>query len=141
MNNPQRSDHQEYAQQNYVVLRAQEEVTSFGNYLKLRKVCISSSLRAKAIQQIIEMQTFREYKMDTMFMAVSIFDKYMFLASKANVRLDTSTTSMHTLVCTCLLIAAKFEQPKKPDFQNMVYALHEMKGVKVSKKALVQQEQ
>lgn len=77
--------------------------------------------------------------MDTMFMAVCIFDRYLFLATRGHLHFDIK--QMNALVCTCLLIAAKFEQPKKPDFQNMVYALQELKGAQVTKGALIALEQ
>lgn len=48
---------------------------------------------------------------------------------------------MNAFLCTCLLIAAKFEQPKKPDFFNMVYAIQELKGISVEKEKLIELEQ
>ena len=74
-----------------------------------------------------------------MFMASSIFDRYLFLASMGHFKFDIK--QMNAFVCTCLLIAAKFEQPKKPDFHNMIYALQELKGVKLKKELLIKIEQ
>ena len=45
------------------------------------------------------------------------------------------------LVCTCLIIAAKFEQPKKPDFNNMINALIDLQGIIISFEDIVEMEQ
>ena len=63
--------------------------------------------RACAIQMLIELQIFREYKVETMFMAVAIFDRYMFQVSMGHA-LNIDTKHMNAFLCTCLLIAAKF---------------------------------
>lgn len=56
---------------------------------------------------LIELQIFREYKVETMFMAVAIFDRYMFQVSMGHA-LNVDTKHMNAFLCTCLLIAAKF---------------------------------
>ena len=46
-----------------------------------------------------------------------------------------------TLICTCLIIAAKFEQPKKPDFNNMIFAMIDLKGKRISYEDIIIMEQ
>lgn len=89
---------------------------------------------------MIELQLFRDYKTETMFMAVAIFDRYIFQATMGNAK-AIEEKEMNEFVCTCLLLAAKFEQPMKPDFYNMVYAIKELKGVQIQKHKLIQLEQ
>lgn len=48
---------------------------------------------------------------------------------------------LDTLVCTCLIIAAKFEQPKKPDFYNMINALVDLRGKVIAKDDIVLMEE
>ena len=72
-------------------------------------------------------------------MACAIFDQYLLLASMGHFQFDIK--QMNVFCCTCLLIAAKFEQPKKPDFQNMVHALDELKKVHVKKQKFIECEQ
>ena len=71
---------------------------------------------------MVELQQFRDYKIETMFMAAAIFDRYLFQATMGNAK-AIEAKQMNDFICICLLLAAKFEQPKKPDFYNMVYAI------------------
>ena len=72
-------------------------------------------------------------------MAVHIFDRFMFLVAMGHCKFDKKR--LDTLVCTCLIIAAKFEQPKKPDFYNMINALIDLRGKVVTKDDIVLMEQ
>lgn len=80
----------------------------FTNYLALRKAALTKMQRACAIQMIIELQMFREYSVNTMFMAVAIFDRYMYQVSISQAK-SIDSKYINTFLCTCLLIAAKFE--------------------------------
>lgn len=72
-------------------------------------------------------------------MAVKIFDRYLFLSSIGHFNFDPK--DIDVLVCTCLLIAAKFEQPLKPDFVNMIHAYKDMTGLTIGKEELINLEQ
>jgi len=37
---------------------------------------------------------------------------------------------VNVLACTCILLAAKLEQPQLPNYQNMIYAYEELKSEK-----------
>ena len=56
---------------------------------------------------LIELQIIRENKVETMFMAVAIFDRYMFQVSMGYAQ-PIDSKHMNAFLCTCLLIAAKF---------------------------------
>ena len=113
-------------------------MSSKNQYGKSRKV-LTSNERKYAIQLIIELQTIRSYYVETLVMAIHIFDRFMFLVSMGHCQFDTKR--LDTLVCTCLIIAAKFEQPKKPDFYNMINALIDLRGKVVSKEDIVLMEE
>ena len=95
--------------------------------------------RRYAIQLMIELQTIRQYYIETLIMAVIIFDRFMMLVTMGHCDFDESR--LYTLVCTCLIIAAKFEQPKKPDFYNMINALIDLRNKVITKDDIVLMEQ
>jgi len=85
------------------------------------------------------LQDFREYYLETQLLAVKIFDRFLYLIYQEKIPFNISA-DLDLLVCTCLLIAAKFEQPKKPDFINMTNAFKELKGKVILKEDLIKME-
>lgn len=71
---------------------------------------------------MIELNLKRKYEIDTLFMGVNIFDRYVSEISPSNFK----STDIDLLACSCLLIAAKLEQPQLPNYQNMIYAYDEL---------------
>lgn len=127
-------------------MRRLEEAYTFKNYLASSnssgghfKKVLTTNERKYAIQLIIELQTIRNYYVETLIMAIHIFDRFLFLASMGHCNFDPKR--IDTLVCTCLIIAAKFEQPKKPDFYNMINALIDLRGKVVTKDDIVLMEE
>jgi len=110
--------------------------SSFSN--KPESMVIQQSDRSQAIQDLIELQDFRDYYLETQLLAVKIFDRYLYLIYEE--KIPVKIPNLHILVCTCLLIAAKFEQPKKPDFINMTNAYKELKGIVILKEDLIKME-
>jgi hypothetical protein len=128
----------EYAQSNYLMLRQQEESHRIGNYFSCATNAaysnflkssdssriITRSQRSLAVYLMIELNLKRSYEIDTLFMAVNVMDRYLAMAGHWNVRPE----DLDTLACSCLLIAAKLEQPQVPNYQNMIYAYDDLKG-------------
>ena len=117
------------------MLRQQEESNRIANYfekdhemnlggrtLKKYSRVITESQRSKAVYLMIELNLKRKYEIDTLFMGVNIFDRYVSEISPSNF----NSTDIDLLACSCLLIAAKLEQPQLPNYQNMIYAYDEL---------------
>lgn len=56
---------------------------------------------------MIELNLKRNYEIDTLFMAVNIMDRYLAAIGPNNF----NASNMDLLACSCLLLAAKLEQP------------------------------
>lgn len=67
---------------------------------------------------MIELNLMRKYEIDTLFQAVNIMDRYLLLSGLAKF----NSQDINVLACTCLLIAAKLEQPHFPNYVNMINA-------------------
>ena len=70
----------------------------------------------------------KEYKLDTLFLAVNITDRYL---AKAN--LNSRIVCFGSLAICCLLIAAKLMEPVSPNFNNMCRLLDKLKVVEMKK--------
>lgn len=73
---------------------------------------------------MIELNLKRQYEIDTLFMAINVMDRYLSSLGHWNFPQD----KIDLLACSCLLIAAKLEQPQVPNYQNMIYAYDDLKG-------------
>ena len=71
----------------------------------------------------------KEYKLDTLFLAVSITDRYL-----AKFSLSSSKVCYGSLAICCLLIAAKLVEPVVPNFNNMCRLLDKLGVVKIQKR-------
>lgn len=131
----------EYAQNNYLMLRHQEESNRIKNYfdkekevnsggasLKKYTRIISGYQRSTAVYLMIELNLKRRYEIDTLFMGVNILDRYLSSIGPQNF----NSADIDLLACSCLLIAAKLEQPQLPNYQNMIFAYDELVGQKKS---------
>lgn len=91
------------------------------------------------IQLLIELQILRQYTTETLILAINILDRYMLLVSLGHCNIDES--NLNVLACACLIIAAKFEQPKKPDIRNMIFALRDLRNETITCKDINLMEQ
>ena len=66
-----------------------------------------------------------------MFLAVSLLDSYLTKEKE-----EKRITCLGSLAVSCLLIAAKLEEPKTPSFQNMCQLLERLDLVKIKKDTL-----
>jgi hypothetical protein len=100
---------------------------------KKRLHLISQFDRSYAVQKIFDLHVKKEYKIETLFIAVSIFDRYL-----AQIGHWTFPRDQVCLLATIsILIAAKLEQPISPSFLRMIGLLTEEEQRQVSKSALI----
>ena len=74
----------------------------------------------------------KEYKLDTLFLAVSITDRYL-----AKLNFSSSRVCFGSLAICCLLIAAKLMEPVVPNFNNMCRLLDKIGVVKIQKSNII----
>ena len=60
--------------------------------------------------------------------------------SKNNIEGQFDFSNLDQLCCVCVLLAAKLEQPKKPDFLSMTNALYKINEVSITVESLVELE-
>ena len=77
----------------------------------------------KFIEKVAEL---KEYKLDTLFLAVNITDRYLVKTKPSN-----RIVCFGTLAICCLLIAAKLMEPMSPNFNNMCKLLDNLKVVEI----------
>ena len=87
---------------------------------------ITNETRASMIHLIESISEMRGYKVDTLFMSVSILDKY--LATEDPSR---RVSCLGSVAICCLLIAAKLEEPVCPSFERMCKLLDRLQIVKI----------
>jgi hypothetical protein len=76
------------------------------------------------------------YKIESLFMAASIFDRYL----QATDFLALNNGNVFCLAATCLLIGAKMEEPRQPCFDNMIGHLEKDEQEGITSKRLKNQE-
>ena len=100
-----------------------------GNYTVSDEV--TNSLRKSSIGLLSKLTTIKGYKVETLFLATNLLDRYL-----ANVKKDERVLCLGSLTVCCLLIATKAEEPKTPSYGNMCRLLEKNKVVTISKKSL-----
>ena len=68
--------------------------------------------RAYALQMIYYLHISKKYRIETLFTAINIYDRYMIIKGPRAL----ATSRILTLVVTCMLLAAKLEEPVNPSF-------------------------
>ena len=151
---PEHQHHPEFTQQCYLRLRSQEEVFLTCNYLDFSKSPptaqkmslaqkISSTFKQKqnmdqvitnydrsyGIQKIFDLHQKKEYKVETLFVAAGILDRYINMIGVLNF----PKTLMVNLATISVLMSAKLEQPISPSFSRMINLLTEEEKKHVSK--------
>ena len=105
-------------------MRYEEEL--LGDYTLADKV--TNTTRASLVQLIEKLVELKEYRIETLFLAVSLMDSYL-----TKVKGDKRITCLGSLAVSCLLIAAKLEEPKTPSSFNMCRLLESLDLVKITK--------
>ena len=135
----------EFSQQSYLRMRSMEEAFSITDYLDPKcntdyNVFLKSANRqeivqayqrgrAAGIQKIMHLHQEKGYKIETLFMACSIFDRYMALIGHWNYPL----AKIVNLSTISILLAAKLEQPMQPSFSRMISLLSEQEKKQITK--------
>jgi hypothetical protein len=97
---------------------------------------VSDYDRSYGIQKIYDLHAKKEYKPETLFIAASIFDRYIHTIGVSAV----PKTDVVSLSVISTLMAAKLEQPVSPSFQRMINLLTAEEKPFTSKEKLVEME-
>lgn len=140
----------EYAQTSYLRMRSTEEAYCIYNYFDPVKNKALQSVdkkrgfkhiqvndRSFAMQLMLQLYKKRGYSHETLFTGAAVLDRYLALTGPQNFASNQTTN----LALACLLIGAKLEQPKHPNFMNMINALEDLNGDKCKKEDLVELEE
>ena len=96
-----------------------KEEFCIGNYTKTSS--ITNETRASLIQLIEKLVEIKNYRMDTLFLAISLLDRFL-----ASMKPETKKLCLGSLSICCLLIAVKLEEPKIPSYNNMCKLLEQL---------------
>ena len=72
--------------------------------------------RQIGVQTLYDLNKKADYKIETLFMAASIFDRYL----QATNFQALNNNNVLCLAATCILIGAKMEEPRHPSFNNVI---------------------
>lgn len=139
----------EFSQVAYLRLRSIEEVFSFKNYLepkcnpefanflknnrKARSIVQYNKGRAQGMDKILDLHAKKGYRLESLFAAQNIFDRYLSMVGHWNF-----TEDKYILLATIsVLMSAKLEQDTSPSFNRMISLLSNRESKMVSKQALV----
>ena len=92
--------------------------------------------RSYAVQKIFDLHIKKEYKVETLFIAVNVMDRYLATIGFWNFPRE----SMCKLATICMLMAAKLEQPISPSFTRMINLLTDDERKNVTKQSLIELE-
>ena len=96
------------------MLRQEKEI---GDYTTFSSI-FAPATGKRRIQMVIfieELQAIKKYSVDTLFQAVSLADRYI----AQTVIYGTEAPNIVILSVTCILLAAKLEEHKKPSYERM----------------------
>ena len=89
------------------------------------------------VMLIEEFANLKEYKLDTLYLAVSLADRYL-----VNIAVrGEKAPCLISLAVICILMAAKMEQPISPSFNRMILLLYENHKIKLKKVDLLDLEE
>ena len=151
---PDHQHHPEFTQKSYLRLRSQEEAFAIKNYLKkpsqpkIEKLSITQRIsntltkkqdaiteydRSYGIQKIFDLHDKKDYKIETLFIAANIFDRYINAMGPQNF----NKSLIINLATISVLMSAKLEQPISPSFSRMIGLLTDEEKQYVTKKSLI----
>lgn len=90
---------------------------------------MTPGIRSYGIQKIFYLHEKKEYKKETLFVAASIFDRYIHMVGVNNFN---KHNILHLAVIS-VLMSAKLEQPISPSFSRMISLLQKDEKDSVSK--------
>lgn len=123
----------EFSQAAYETMLSQEY--AIGSYITThgQTLSITAAQRKRMVILIEDLHRHKGYKIDTLMLAVSVADRYLVNLAVENQK----APCLVTLGVTCLLMAAKLEQPMHPSFNIMIRLLADTQGLFVTKQALI----
>jgi len=149
---PEHQHHPEFTQSSYLRLRSMEEALAMKNYFRVEKSKkqslgqkIASSIGKKSdggmtelqrsfgIQKIFDLHQKKDYKEETLFIAASIFDRYINILGVSHFN---KALVLH-LATIAVLMSAKLEQPISPSFTRMINLLSPEEKKNVTKQSLI----
>ena len=89
------------------------------------------------VNLIEQIHAIKEYRTETLFLAVSLMDKYLAILAIDN----KSPPCLITLSVTCLLMAAKLAQPISPSFTRMISLLKQQNIDHIEKQHMIDLEE
>ena len=111
----------EYSQDSYLEMLSQDY--AIGNYVqKFGKDRFTNEDRELLMNILQDLNKKKEYKQETLHMAGSIADRYLKIILATE---DQPVPYLYALGATCMLMAAKLEQPISPSFNRMIKLLPE----------------
>lgn len=94
---------------------------------------ITSYDRSYGIQKIFDLHHKKEYKVETLFIAAGILDRYINIVGIMNF----PKSQMVSLATIAVLMSAKLEQPISPSFSRMISLLTDEEKKHVNKQQLI----
>ena len=112
---------------------------SVGDYMSNPRCSlnITEFARQQMVRLIEELAYMKDYKLETIFIAVSLADRYLVnIAIKGD-----PAPCLIPLAVVCVLMAAKLEQPVSPNFNRLIHLLHENHQIRLKKQDLIDMEE
>jgi len=105
------------------------------NYFETKTILcgFTQHLRSYGIQKIFDLHQKKDYKEETLFIAASIFDRYIYNVGVNNF----NKSEVVHLATISVLMSAKLEQPISPSFSRMINLLSTEEKKNVSKQSLI----
>ena len=98
------------------------EEQAIGNYIdatNLPSRIITKSSRKFLIQMVQSLHQVKNYKVETLYLAISLVDRYLV---NLVIRGEDKPVDFPSLAVSCLFLAAKIEQPFRPSLERLVIA-------------------
>ena len=102
-----------------------------GDYLSNPRCSLDISVfaRQQMVKLIEELAFMKDYKLETILIAVSLADRYL-----VNIAIKGEPAPcLIPLAVVCVLMAAKLEQPISPSFNRLIHLLYEQHQIKLEK--------
>ena len=124
-----------YSQNAYTTILDQER--QYSDYTSCRALKVTKADREQMFFVIEKIHEIKEYKIETMFSAMSIADRYLEKLAQAQIK----APCLVTLGITSLLMAVKIEEPISPSFERMINLLKKYDINSISKQDLIDLEE
>ena len=119
------------------MLRQEEAIGDYTSNPSVN-VRITGQARQQMVLLIEELHALKQYKVETLYLAVSLADRYLVYIAVGEAQ---APPSLVTLAVTCILMAAKLEEPIAPSFARMINLLAEQQQTVLDKTELIDLEE